>query len=89
LEVEGAVVATPFNRVGFQMNPSREECEKTLRDLKKAVVVAISMLAAGYLRLPEAVDYITALPNLRGVAVGVSKEKHVRETFRILSGKMS
>lgn len=89
LDVEESVVATPFNRVGFQMNPSKEECERTLREVKKPVVVAISVLAAGYLKLQEAMDFIAALPNLKGVAIGVSKEKHARETFRILREKMT
>jgi hypothetical protein len=87
MEVEETLVATPFNRVGFQMNPSREECEKTLGELRKPLVVAISMLAAGYLKLPEAADYLAGLPNVRGVAVGVSNDKHAKETFRILHEK--
>ena len=87
MEVEETLVATPFNRVGFQMNPSREECEKTLGELRKPLVVAISMLAAGYLKLPEAADYLAELPNVRGVAVGVSNDKHAKETFRILHEK--
>jgi hypothetical protein len=85
MEVEETLVATPFNRVGFQMNPSREECEKTLGELRKPLVVAISMLAAGYLKLPEAADYLAGLPNIRGVAVGVSHDKHAKETFRVLN----
>jgi hypothetical protein len=88
MEVEETFVATPFNRVGFQMNPSREECEKTLREMRKPSVVAISMLAAGYLKLPEATDYLAGLPNVRGVAVGVSNDKHAKETFRILHEKL-
>jgi hypothetical protein len=88
LEVDEPLVATPFNRVGFQMNPSLKECEKTLREMRKPLVVAISMLAAGYLKLPEAADYLAGLPNVRGVAVGVSNDKHAKETFRILNEKL-
>jgi hypothetical protein len=88
VEVEETLVATPFNRVGFQMNPSREECEKTLREMRRPLVVAISMLAAGYLKLSEAADYLAGLPNVRGVAVGVSNDKHAKETFRILKEKL-
>jgi hypothetical protein len=69
------------------MNPSREECEKTLREMRKPLVVAISMLAAGYLKLSEAADYLAGLPNVGGVAVGVSNDKHAKETFRILHEK--
>ena len=88
-DVEQLVFAAPFNRVGFQMNPSRKECERALASLKAPVMVAISMLAGGYLELPEAADYIAGLPNIKGVAVGVSKEKHARETFKILREEMT
>jgi hypothetical protein len=81
-------IAAPFNKAGFQMNPSRGDCEKILADVPEPNVIAISILAAGYLSPSEAIDYITTLPNIKGVAVGVSKEKHARETFRLLKEKI-
>jgi hypothetical protein len=78
------IIATPFNKVGFQMNPSRIECEKALENLPRPGVIAMSILAAGYLKPPEAIGYIRSLPNLVGVVVGVSKEQHARETFKLL-----
>jgi len=82
------IIAAPFNRIGFQMIPSKSDCEETLADLPKANVLAISILAAGYLKPAEAIDYIASLPNIKGVAVGVSKEAHTRETFRLLREKL-
>jgi hypothetical protein len=87
--LEDVVIAAPFNKVGFQMVPSREECEKALAGLPKPIVLAISILAAGYLKPEEAVDYIAGLPNIKGVAVGVSKEKHAVETFKLLRDRLS
>jgi len=78
------LIATPFNKVGFQMNPSRTECEKALANLPEPNIIAMSILAAGYLKPSEAVDYIQSLPNMNSVVVGVSKERHARETFRLL-----
>jgi hypothetical protein len=86
--LENVVIAASFNRVGFQMVPSKEECEKALASLPKPNVLAISVLAAGYLKPEEAVDYIAALPNIKGIAVGVSKEKHAYETFKLLREKL-
>lgn len=76
-------VAAPFNKVGFQMSPSKSECEKTLLSLDKPVLLAISIMAAGYLRPRDGVEYIRALPNVKGIAVGVSNETQAQETFRI------
>jgi hypothetical protein len=88
IDLRSVIIAAPFNKVGFQMNPSRGECEKALAGTPEPIAVAISIMAAGYLRLPEAIDYIAALPNVRGVAVGVSKESHARETFKLIREKI-
>ncbi|MEM3378405.1 MAG: hypothetical protein QW674_05610 [Candidatus Bathyarchaeia archaeon] len=87
--MEDVVIAAPFNKVGFQMVPSKEECEKTLAIASKSNVLAISILAAGYLKLSEAIKYIASLPNIRGVAVGVSKANHANETFRLLKKELN
>jgi hypothetical protein len=80
-------IVAPFNKVGFQMNPSREDCEKALTSLPRPIVLAMSILAAGYLKLPQAIDYVATLPNIGGVCVGVSKDQHARESFRLLKSK--
>lgn len=84
VDLRETIIATPFNKVGFQMNPSRIECEKALANTPEPNVIAISILAAGYLKPPEAIGYVATLPNIKGVAVGVSKERHARETFKLL-----
>ena len=82
-------IAAPFNSIGFLMNPSKEECERALTEVPECTVIAMSVLAAGYLQLPQAIEYIERSSNLKGVVVGVSKEKHARETFRLLRKGLS
>ena len=79
--VDNVVVAAPFNKIGFQMNPSKSACEETLEAVNGPILIAISVLAAGYLKPAEAIEYLASLPNLIGLAVGVSKEHHAKETF--------
>ena len=79
----------PFNKIGFQMNPSRIDCEKVLENLHEPNIIAMSILAAGYLDLPEATEYIRRLPNIRSIVVGVSREHHARNTFNYLSEKLN
>jgi len=81
------VIASPFNRIGFQMNPSRIECEKALLDVPTATVIAMSVLAAGYLKPNEAIGYVRSLSHLKGVVVGVSNESQACQTFKLLSSK--
>ena len=84
VDFDKITIATPFNKVGFQMNPSGAECEKALANIPEPDVIAMSILAAGYLKPPEAIKYIKSLPNLVGVVVGVTKEQHALETFKLL-----
>jgi len=81
--LEKPLVMTTFNKAGFQMNPSKDECEKCLAG-GGADVVAMSTLAAGYLRPAEAYPYLFSLPNISSVAVGVSTPEHAGETFDII-----
>ncbi len=89
IDFRQVALAAPFNAVGFQMCPSREASEEALRKTAGADVIAFSILAAGYVKPAEAAEYAAGLSDLHGVAVGVSKERHARETFRVLSGKAS
>lgn len=88
IDLQDVFIIAPFNEVGFQMNPSKEECERVMQTLPAANILAINVLASGYLNLSEAASYIKSLPNLAGVAVGVSKEAHARETFRCLKSTL-
>ena len=82
IDLKQIVIVAPFNKVGFQMSPSREECEKSLLNVPDTEVIAMSILASGYINLPEAIDYINSIPQLKGIVVGVSKEQHARD-FKI------
>ncbi|MGD6850545.1 MAG: hypothetical protein ACQCN6_00620 [Candidatus Bathyarchaeia archaeon] len=84
IDLSKVLILAPFNKVGFQMMPSIKQCEESLSKLSAPSVIAMSVLAAGYVTPSEAVKYLADLPNIKGVAVGVSKEKHAIETFSLL-----
>ena len=88
IDLSQILIATHFNKAGFQMNPSKADCERVLEDMPKPNVLAIGILASGYFQPSAAIEYIATLPNIKGVAVGVSKEKHAIETFQLLKEKL-
>jgi uncharacterized protein (DUF486 family) len=88
INLEEVVIAAPFNKIGFQMVPSKEKCEEALAAMPKPNVVAISIMAAGYLKPMEAIEYIAKLLNVKGVAVGVSREMHAIETFGLIKNML-
>ena len=83
IDLDNTLIVTPFNKVGFQMNPSKEECEETLQNLSNPNVLAISVLAAGYYKPSMVVDYLAGLNNLKGIIVGVSNNQQAVETFKL------
>jgi hypothetical protein len=77
------LVVSSFNKLGFQMNPSREACEQELR-ANRTDVVAMSIFAAGLIPPCEAAEYVRALPGIKSVVFGASSAKHMRETRELL-----
>jgi len=80
IPLDETVILTPFNKVGFQMNPSRQSCEQTLAALDSNVI-AMSILAAGFLGLSEALDYLRERTGIKAFVVGVSTQEHAKATF--------
>jgi hypothetical protein len=81
LSMRDIIIMTPFNSLGFQMSPGRAPSEACLSGCSGANVIAMSIMAGGYLTLDQAVDYLRTLPNLAGIAVGASSKQHAEETF--------
>ena len=81
LTMKDVVIMTPFNSIGYQMSPSRESSETCLSAVEGGDVIAMSILAGGYLNMDQAFDYIRKWSKLSGIAVGVSSNKHAQETF--------
>ena len=79
------IVMAPFNLIGYQMNPSRKSCEECLAGMRGGNVISMSLLAGGYVPLDAAFDYVKNLPNLTGIAIGVSSVDHAETTFLKLS----
>ncbi len=78
--IENPLVMTHINKAGYMMNPSREACEKTLAEYNFEAV-AMGSLASGYLKPPEAYEYLAGLPNVKSMVVGASTKSHIESTF--------
>lgn len=78
-------LTSSFNKIGFQMCPSQQECEEALERSKEAEIIAMSVLAAGYLKPTEAINYIAGLDGISGLVIGVSKEHQATETFKVFA----
>jgi hypothetical protein len=87
IDFNGVVIEAPLNPIGFQMCPSKTDCEIALNNATGSEIIAFSILAAGYVKLPQALDYINGFTGINGVAIGVSNEKQAVETFSMTKEK--
>lgn len=71
-------IMTSFNPVGYQMNPSKGECEKQLTKFDN--VVAMNVLAGGYVTPKESAKYVSE-KKLKAVVIGMSNIEHAKETI--------
>ena len=82
--MENPLVMASINKAGYQVNPSLEAFESCIRS-ETVRLLAMSTLAAGYLKPKEAYEYLYSLPNVVSTVVGVSKKEHASETFSIIN----
>ena len=75
--IKTPTIMTSFNPIGYQMNPSKEECEKFISNNK---VIAMNVLAGGYLKPQESFQYLSKL-DLNAVTIGMSSKEHAQETI--------
>ncbi|MFQ5708767.1 MAG: hypothetical protein ACE5HO_15025 [bacterium] len=79
-DIENPLIMASINKMGFQVNPSLAAFEDCLRQ-NPLRLLAMSTLAAGYLKPREAYEYLFSLPRVASVVVGVSSTGHAEETF--------
>lgn len=84
INIKNPLLMAPFNPIGFQMNPSRQSAEKELIKYPSRMI-AMSILAAGYIKPKEAYQYLSNLSGIRSVIVGASSEDHLKEIFAVFN----
>jgi hypothetical protein len=81
--LEAPVMMAPFNPAGFQMNPSRERCEQLLQEYP-CHMVAMSVLAGGYVTPADAARYLSSIAGIDSIVFGASSPGHVLELTNVL-----
>lgn len=77
-DLKNRAVMTPFNPLGFHMNPSRAAAEDALKHFT-AVPYAMNVLASGSVKPAEAFDYLKKLPRIRHILIGTTRPANLRE----------
>jgi len=84
-DIEGVVICSSINKIGYWMCPSREAYESALleNDGSKYPIMAMSTLASGAVPAPEAYDYINRL-NIQSVVFGASSPGNIKQTVSLI-----
>ncbi len=81
--IEGPVICSSINKLGFRMSGGKEIYEKYLNE-KKFRPIAMQVLAAGALRPAEAIEYLGRFPKIESVLFGASSKQHIAETKELI-----
>lgn len=86
--IEGVVICSSINSIGYLMCPSREAYDETfaINDGEKYPLMAMSTLASGAVPPHEAYDYINAR-NIQSVVFGASSSGNIRQTVSLIEQK--
>ena len=84
--IEGVVICTSFNKIGYLMSPNVEAYQQAIRenDPQKYQIMAMSTLASGAIPAREAYEFINS-QNIQSVVFGASSKKHIDETFNLIN----
>lgn len=79
------LVMTPVNPKGFDMNPSREDVEYTVRGYS-GEMIAMNILGGGAFSVHEANSYLKEFINIKSCVIGASSSDHLQELKEVFKG---
>ena len=83
LGIEEPIIVSNINKIGFRMNPSKDDVEEVLAK-KNSFNIAMSFLASGALNPKEASEYIKSLKGVDSILFGASSPAHIKQTKEII-----
>lgn len=83
--IDGVVICSSINKIGFNMYPSKEEYETIIaaNDPTKYQLMAMNPLASGSISPKESFDYINNL-NIQSVVFGASSKMHIQSSKEMI-----
>jgi hypothetical protein len=83
--VKSEYIMTPINPKGYDMNPSKEQVETTLKSYKREII-AMNVLGGGAFSVKDSYEYLKSY-HINNVVVGASSQIHLHELYDIFSEK--
>jgi len=81
--VENPIVCSNINKIGFRMSGGLDAYEKALAT-RQFRAVAMSVFASGAIPPREAIEWVSAQPNIESIVFGASSRAHIRATRELV-----
>jgi hypothetical protein len=81
--IDNPVVCANINKIGFRMSGGIDAYVDAMTN-RRFQAVAMSVFASGAIRPDEAIDWVTALPNLQSIVFGASSRANIESTVRLV-----
>ena len=85
-DLKQSLVMTPVNPGGYDMNPSKEIVEASIRNYK-GEIIAMNILGGGAFNIEKVHRYLKSFRNIKSCAVGASSEKHLIDLMEIFKSE--
>ncbi len=85
--IESPIIMTPINLKGYDMNPSKETVETSLKKYK-GQIIAMNILGGGAFSPNDVYTYLQSFHNIEYCVIGASSENHLRELIEIFKKKI-
>lgn len=85
-DIETPIVMTPINPKGYDMNPSKETVETSIKNYK-GQIIAMNILGGGAFSPNDVYSYLQSFHNIEYCVIGASSENHLRELIEIFKRK--
>ncbi|MCE7699859.1 MAG: hypothetical protein K8E24_013920 [Methanobacterium paludis] len=77
-DIKPSFVMTPINPQGYDMNPSKENVERNIKEFN-GKIIAMNLLGGGAFSLQDANSYIKTFDNIHHCVIGASSGVHLKE----------
>lgn len=81
--IENPIVCSNINKIGFRMSGGIDSYIDALNN-RKFRAVAMSVFASGAIRPDEAIEWVTALPNIESIVFGASSRANIQSTVALV-----
>lgn len=82
--IDNPIVCTNMNKIGFRMSGGIDSYLNALRT-RTFRAIAMSVFASGAIPPAEAVEWVTALPNIKSIVFGASSRSNITSTSELVN----